>query len=481
MLEHIKKILSHTTLYGFASLSNIVSGLVLLPFYLKYLSIEEFAYFSLIMNFGTLIVYIVDLGLITSIVRLYYDMSDDINEVKKLFSTGLIAYSVLSLLVITFVFFSRFKLNSFITNSRTDPLLILLMTGIACLNLIFCVPQNMLRVRFEPSKYFLLSILKSVLTVLILFSFIMIFKNKLIFIFMTFLNVSLLVTFLGLFINYRYFSISFSAKLLKTILLIGLPFWPTLIFTWLIDSSNIFFIKHFVSLESSAVYSFGHKIGQIVYYIVTSFAIAWIPISFRIKENEATPQLTLSRIFNWYVLVLSSISLFLCMISYRFIYFFAKSEYYAATSIIPIIAFGYIMYGVYYYFLTGILYSKKLYLQTYTLMAAAVLNILLNLFLVPKFTLIGSSIALVMSYLTAALVALYFSQKQFYIPYQFNRLAKSVGSVLLTYGIFIKIDNLIPNIYLHLFFGIIIYFVFISILKLIDIRSLYNSVVNAYG
>ena len=72
MLIHARKVLTHSFLYAASNAMAVASGLVLIPFYTRHLSIEEFGAFSLVTTFGMFLMYVLDLGHPTGFVRRYY-------------------------------------------------------------------------------------------------------------------------------------------------------------------------------------------------------------------------------------------------------------------------------------------------------------------------------------------------------------------------------------------------------------------------
>ncbi len=101
MTNYSIKITSHTSIYGLANLSNMIVAFFLVPIYISHLSVSDFGMFSLLTNFSTLLLYLMDFGLVNALFRLYYDFDDEsIVAKRRLLSTVILFYIIVFLSII---------------------------------------------------------------------------------------------------------------------------------------------------------------------------------------------------------------------------------------------------------------------------------------------------------------------------------------------------------------------------------------------
>jgi O-antigen/teichoic acid export membrane protein len=93
---------------------------------------------------------------------------------------------------------------------------------------------------------------------------------------------------------------------------------------------------------------------------------------------------------------------------------------------VPVILLAYVMMGVYLIFLPGIYLKKKtLYVPLITGLGAVV-NVLGNLFLIPRWGIMGAAWATFGGYLMMALTLFIVVQRFYPVRYQYGRLAKVI-------------------------------------------------------
>jgi len=150
-------------------------------------------------------------------------------------------------------------------------------------------------------------------------------------------------------------------------------------------------------------------------------------------------------------------------------------NFFGAVDCIPYIAFAYVFNGVYYFFVSGLFYNEAgtKYIFIASTISAAV-NIILNFLLIPKYEIIGASLATLISFALMSVMVLNLSKiinKKDDLKWKYKRLYSIVIiSMIITFSIKNLQLNFISNLSLLLIATIIIFFV--SGLKLKDITNL---------
>lgn len=202
----------------------------------------------------------------------------------------------------------------------------------------------------------------------------------------------------------------------------GLPLCPAILFGWVIDFSDRYFLRHFLTLSEVGLYSLGYKFGQITYMAVLSFLMCWGPILFSIIKEKNAPE-TIARLSTYIVSAFMFITLIVSSFSREIVALMAQSSYLASYKVIPLISFSYYLFGLYMLFLSGIQVSKQVFKQPIILGAASVLNISLNLILIPRLGIIGAAVATLLTYLFVVLYTYLEAQRSYAIPYELNKIA----------------------------------------------------------
>lgn len=90
--------------------------------------------------------------------------------------------------------------------------------------------------------------------------------------------------------------------------------------------------------------------------------------------------------------------------------------------IVPVILFAYLLHGMYINFQAGIYIEEKTKYFPLITGAGAVVNILVNLWLIPILGLMGAALATLASYLLMALLLFNVVQKFYYIKYEYKKI-----------------------------------------------------------
>ena len=165
--------------------------------------------------------------------------------------------------------------------------------------------------------------------------------------------------------------------------------------------------------------------------VIAPFNLAWSSIQYSIaRRPDATQQFT--RVFRWFGpgLVLSGFGL--AMAGQVVLGWLFPPAYGAARPVIPIVAAGWVFYGAYAMFATGVnVAGRSWLLAVYTTVAAAV-NVVVNLLLIPPLGAVGAALATLIAYGALAAMAYAGTRLVHRIPFEVGRflLAVLVGAAV---------------------------------------------------
>jgi len=258
--------------------------------------------------------------------------------------------------------------------------------------------------------------------------FVVVMKSGIIGIFKSNLIASAVTATLIYFFVVRKVTITFSTSIAKNLLYFGLPFVPMGLATAAMELINRHILEHFMGLGEVGVFSAGFKLGIFMLLITTAFYYAWQPFFLRAGKQESSRRL-FARVLTYFVLI----ELTLWVILAAFIrdivsfnvggVFLIGPEFHGCVSIVPIILLGYVFLGINQVFLPGIYFEKKTRFLAYISIIAAIVNVVANFILIPRFGIVGSAFATLTGYFVLASITFIVSQKLFKVPYEYGRVA----------------------------------------------------------
>lgn len=202
---------------------------------------------------------------------------------------------------------------------------------------------------------------------------------------------------------YRFF---LDRKILFKFLKTALPLLPVFFFSWVIQSSDSYFLAYFHGEMSVGKYAVIYGLTNVILSITFALNFFWFPVSARLwVENREQYMKVFTVVFAGILTVLfSAVCLFELNSSTIMQIFVRRTAYQDAHVIMGTISFAFAM-QVLITLLTAPLYSNrniKAIFSSYLL--GGILNTILNLFLIPKTGIIGAAVSTAVAYLVIVVV-----------------------------------------------------------------------------
>lgn len=433
----VVKTFNHSVVYGLSVGLLPLTSLILLPIYTRTLSIEAFGQLSLLMVTSGILSFLYDLGMINALFRRYFDHDAGQSHERRvvLSSAGVFLAAHAALWTIVLIL-----LAPGVPAIRTQGLMQIVQVMLIGTLLTSCtdVPMAVLRIRGRLRAFVFISALRSGGLVALTWLLIARYHMGLIGVFASQILVSAMVVVVLAALTYREFTPRVSWTELKAMAKFGLPFFPVLFFTWIIDFSDRYFLGALSTLQEVGVYTVSYKLGQLVLLVVKAFMVAWIPLMFSIAKHADAPR-AFAKVFRYYLLGLCVLALGIALWAPELVGLMATSAYQRGSGVVPLVVAAYVCYGVYSFMLSGLLVTKDVRVQPLTLAAASILNAALNWWWIPSMGMWGAAWATLVSYAAAAAVTWAAAQRRYPLPIDVGAMAGMVGVAgawcLLAYGL----------------------------------------------
>lgn len=177
----------------------------------------------------------------------------------------------------------------------------------------------------------------------------------------------------------------------------ALPLLPAMMISWIYTSSDQYMLRAISGYEELGLYTAAHKIVTIISLLQACFTTLWPPISFRWYESRK-PSVYFDSVM-WVVGFLSTglgLGLLLCKDAVALV---LGSRFQQAIAIFPFLLLSPIMYTMSETSFLGIPFSKKTGYNVVVSIITAVLNVALNLTMIPIWGCRGAAVATGLSYL----------------------------------------------------------------------------------
>ncbi|MFH1562466.1 MAG: oligosaccharide flippase family protein [Nitrospirota bacterium] len=450
MIEKLKHLLKDSLIYGLGSTVGKFIGVLLVPIFTRIFSPAEYGVIDLIGAISSIISFILVLGLDSAVVRFYY-ADNDIKEKQTVISTGLlfqVAFSIVGCIILFFctdyIAIKVFKNLAYSIILKVSFITIPFTITISFLSMIF-------RINFAPWKYSGLVVAQVFLTASISIYLVVILRMGIIGVFYSSLITNVILTPVGLFLSRFNYSLVFSIKRLKSLLSYGIPLVPASFSLLILNLADRFFLMHYSTLEQVGLYSIGIKLSSLLLVIVSAFQLGWAPFAFSISKEKVAKEVY-SKVLTYYMLLSSFIAIGLSIFACDILKFVTTSQYVEGFKVVGMLSFGIIAYGAYHIVSIGVHLTNKTSHIAWTLTVAAVMNLLLNFLLVPKYGMLGASFATLVSYFISTYLLYRVSQKYYPIEYEIRKVTIIcfVSWILIIVGMLCNTSSVVLNLILKL-------------------------------
>lgn len=441
MLKKVKHTIKHTSIYGIGNIATKLIGIVLLPLYTDKISTHDFgvyARFEILMQ----ILPILALGLPMALQR-WLGLKEFRNKQGGLLFSAWSFVGVYVLILFSGLYFVAEPLTILISDSAqyTPVLLIILaVTWMQLLNRITLVKVRMdeRSVFFSITNTIKIAVQLGVIVYLIAvreIGFIGIFWGEL---------VGSALLFVLLF-PYLAGNIRFKLELaeLKAMLRFSVPAVFGNFTSQLVNYSDRNWLAFFVNDAVLGIYVLGYKVANVLgAFLINAFNIAFPAIAWP-QVGKSTQNRFFSKNLTYFAFVLIWASLFLVTFAKGIIHRFAQSkDYWDASVIIPFAVLGLFFYGINVIINYGLLVSKKTERISMITALALAANCGFNILLVPYFSLVGTAIANLLTYVFRFSLTYFWSRKLFPITWEFGKIAKLILVACALYFLTLLFDDL---------------------------------------
>jgi O-antigen/teichoic acid export membrane protein len=223
--------------------------------------------------------------------------------------------------------------------------------------------------------------------------------------------------------------LQFSRPLLREMNRFGIPLVPAALALIAVNFSDRFFLVHLADLEEVGLYEIGVRIASAMVLLLTAFRMAWPAFAYSI-EDDGEAKRTYAYVLTYLVAIASWLALALGLLAPWLVRLLATPEFYEGERVVAPLAFGGMVYAAYIVMAIGVGRAKRTQLNWLITGVAAVVNVVLNLALIPPYGMMGAAVATVAAYLVMFAGMTWYAQHVFPTPYQWRRVLTAAGAAV---------------------------------------------------
>jgi O-antigen/teichoic acid export membrane protein len=430
--KEIKTAVRHSTVYGLGGVLVKVAAFFMLPFYTHYLNPADYGILEILDLSMSLFGMLLNMGMTAAMLRCYAGANSAEGK-QEAASTAFLFAAATGFIVFLVMLAPMRPISNLIFGPAVPSSYLLLSFASFILNYVANLPFTYLRA-LEASGTFVAVETGSICLMLSLnIYFIAVLKMGLVGILVSSLIVAGLRVVLLSAWMLRQVKVRFSAPLLRQMVRFGLPLIFSNMALFAMNFSDRFFLQHLRSLEIVGIYAVGYKFGFLMnYLLVQPFYAMWQSRMYIVHARPDHPKI-FSQLFVLYSLLLTYAGLALSMLSSEIVKIMVGPKFAASGEVVPIVVLAYVFYGVGYYVQLGIFLTNNTKLLGIISSIAAVLNLVLNYFLILHYGMMGAAWATLVSFAAIAVGSYVFSHRVFPLSLGVGRVSVALAIAICFY------------------------------------------------
>jgi O-antigen/teichoic acid export membrane protein len=428
-----REIFRHSAFYGLGDLLKNACGFLLIPLYTRFLSPAHYGIVATLSVFTYLAITTFSVGQQDAALRFYFEYDDAAQKRKAISSIWWFLIATFSAGSFTLYYYGESFFGVFFPKIPFYPY------GILSVGIIFfsgfgVICLSLLRAQERSISYSLLNFFGFLLNVLIIIYFVAVKKQGALGKLRADLFYYALIALVFVVVLRSMVGFEFSFSALKKTLAYGLPLVPHQIALWSLNLVDRICLGWFKDMGTVGLYSLGYNLALAVSFASSSLGMAWTPSFFKVAHQEES-KAQFARFTTYYTLIVVSVTLVLSLFAQECVRIIATPKYYGASVVMAIAAWGYLFHAFYKVSVRVLSYAKKTLVIGASTIISALLNLGLNILLIPRYGMLGAAWATLVSFLFLAVVAFFFAQRFYPVRFERARLTKIFAAALCAYAL----------------------------------------------
>ncbi len=436
MLEKIKELTKDTAIYGISTIVGRFLGFLLVPFYTNVIDTTDFGIYSNIYAYLAFLNIVFIYGMDAAFMK-FSSIAEEAGK-KKTFSTAYLFVFITTIALALLLYLLRSPFAGLMEIPGRYTNLYYYIIFILIFDTLVLVPFANLRLERKAGKFSSIKLANIIINLALNFVLVLKYRLGIEAIFISNLIASAFSFIVLIPEILRKLTLRIDKELLKIMLRFGILYLPASLAAMVVQVVDRPVVLAMTNTSTLGIYQANYKLGIFMMLFVSMFQYAWQPF-FLNNAKEKNAKEIFSKILTLFLLVSSLVWIVLTLFVEDFARFqflaghsIIGKKYLSGITIVPIILLGYLFNGVYYNFQAGIYIEEKTKYFPYVTGAGAVINVVVNVLLIPVLGIIGAALATLASYAVMAGSLFFFSQKYYRINYEYGKVTKILALVIIT-------------------------------------------------
>jgi O-antigen/teichoic acid export membrane protein len=411
-------------IYGFGAIAAKSIGIFVLPIYTRIFSPKDYGTIEMLGLTASLLTALLVMGLDTAQSFYFFKEKDRGKGSQAAVITSILQWRLtVGVAIVICATLSAPLLNALLFQGELSwPYFALAFSG----SLFSCVmgqSVQIFRLLYRPWPFILMTLSHTLLAVFVVLILVLAFDRGIISFFIGSASASIIVACIAWYLVRDYLDLRrLHTEWWPTLMRFGAPLVPAGLAMYGMNTSGRWFLQYFHGPDSLGVYAIGARFALLLAIGVETFRKAWWPIAMESMHSDDGPS-TFRMIARLYLGLGIAAIVLLTAASPWLVKWLTGPQFHGAWTVVGILCWQSLFYGLYLVASAGIFKAEKTYLNTYLMGGAVVINILLNIALVPTYAGMGAALATSITFFVWISASVAVSERYWRIDFRYGVVA----------------------------------------------------------
>src|SRR3954447_2441857 len=416
----------HSAIYGLGAVVSRLIGVFLLPVVTRYLTRSELGAVDTLIALSVVLVIVLRAGISMAFFRFYFDAEDEAGRTRVVRTSFWFTMAAATFgLIAGWALAGPISEALFSTRSNADLVRAAFVLIWAQMN--YEQLTSLFRVEERSVAYVAATLANVLITVASTILLVAVWDKGALGVLVGNFTGTLVVYFVLL--AYRRFQLGLESHggLFRQMQPFGLPLVPSGLALWAIDFSSRFFLVKLKGPAEVGLYAVGQRISTAILLLLIALRTAWPAFAYSIKDDDEAKR-TYGYVLTYALFVSCWLALALSLLAPWLVRLLAAPAFYGGARVVPLLVFSATAFLAFNVMSIGIGRAKATQFNWVVTGAAAIVDVALNLALIPPYGMMGSAVATLVSQVVMFLGMTVRAQQVFRVPYQWRRIATVVAT-----------------------------------------------------
>lgn len=422
MLEDIKNTIKQSAVYGLSRISTKLIAFILLPLLTLNLSVAEYGVYVLTESLWQILWAIFLFGFESGVVRWYLEIKEESKKKRFLFTVSSFLVAFNFLLILAIYLFST-SLSNLLFESISYSKFVILASFIAFVEAFSFIIFLILRIEEKAKAYSILAVISTFVSLILQIYFLQYTQIKLEGVFISKIIAPALIILILLPYFIKHLKIGFEKHLLSELLKYSFPIMIASLVITLLNQIDKYILGYFTTLKDVGIYGLAYNISGLINFLVISpFALAFTVLSWKKLKDENAKRFY-TKTITYLFLAVIFISMIIALFTPHLIKIFTlKTDYWSASLYVPWVILAMPFYGIHFVGVFSFYVTKKTKYVFYSYIIALVVNVVLNILVIPSFTIFGAAVVNFISFFILCVTIYFFSKRNYFFEYEWRKI-----------------------------------------------------------